>query len=117
MKSKDVSKKFNISIDTLRYWEKAKIIPQIERDSHGYRNYSEDDCKWIGFVKCMRNGGANIKYLQKYYQLAVSSEDTKIQRKQLLQEQLLNLQKQLNSLQQNYEFLNHKINNWDEYFG
>ncbi|QNQ82262.1 MerR family transcriptional regulator [Lactobacillus sp. PV037] len=116
MKINEISKKYNLSVDTLRYWEKVKIIPQIKRDKNGYRIYSEEDCEWIEFVHCMRNGGATIAYLKKYLSLASSKRDTRKERKKLLEKQLLNLKNQLHILQQNYDFLEHKINNWNKYF-
>jgi len=39
MKIKDVSKKYNISADTLRYWERVGAIPPVTRDSSGNRAY------------------------------------------------------------------------------
>ena len=53
----EVCTRFDLSQDTLRYYEKIGLIPSIQRKSSGIRNYSEEDCKWIEFVKCMRNAG------------------------------------------------------------
>ncbi|WP_081478599.1 MerR family DNA-binding transcriptional regulator [Pediococcus claussenii] len=43
MKSSEVSKLLNISIDTLRYYEKIGIIPTVSRDKNGYRDYQTTD--------------------------------------------------------------------------
>ena len=50
----EVSKRMNISIDTLRYYEKIGIIPKIRRNANGIRNYSQDDLNWVKLAKCMR---------------------------------------------------------------
>ena len=39
----EVSKKLNITQDTLRFYEKTGLIGPIRRDKSGYRNYQEED--------------------------------------------------------------------------
>lgn len=47
MTIKEVSKKYDISVDTLRYYEKIGLLPPIKRNSKGYREYTEMDCNWV----------------------------------------------------------------------
>ena len=51
----EVSKKYDISADTLRYYERIGLIPPVHRTSGGIRDYTEDDCNWVGCV-CVRQG-------------------------------------------------------------
>lgn len=44
----EVSEKFGITQDTLRYYEKAGIIPRIARTPGGVRDYQPEDLGWIG---------------------------------------------------------------------
>lgn len=44
MNIKEVSKKYNIPTDTLRYYERIRLIPPVNRDHNGYRNYTDNDC-------------------------------------------------------------------------
>lgn len=50
----EVSEKFNLTPDTLRYYERLGIIPRVNRNKSGNRDYSEEDCRWIEHIKCMR---------------------------------------------------------------
>ena len=43
MTIKEVSQKYNISQDTLRYYERVGLIPTVARTSGGIRNYTEND--------------------------------------------------------------------------
>ena len=61
MTIKEVSEKYGISSDTLRYYERVGMIPPVERTEGGIRNYGEDDIKWVELVLCMRNRGRNRK--------------------------------------------------------
>ena len=69
MKIAEVSKLLDISADTLRYYERIGLIPKIHRDKSGNRDYTELNCKWIKFIKCMRNAGMPIEILIEYVTL------------------------------------------------
>lgn len=45
----EVSKKYDLSQDTLRYYERIGLIPGVNRNKGGIRAYTEEDCKWIEF--------------------------------------------------------------------
>ena len=53
----EVSRKMDISADTLRYYERIGLIPPVKRSKSGIRDYSEKDLGWISFAKCMRGAG------------------------------------------------------------
>jgi len=69
MTIKEVSEKYGLSQDTLRYYEKIGLIPRISRNGSGVRDYTEEDCRWIEFIKCMRNAGVQIEALIEYVKL------------------------------------------------
>jgi DNA-binding transcriptional MerR regulator len=62
----EVSKKFDLTPDTLRYYEHIGLIPHVNRNKSGLRDYTEDDCRWVGFIKCMRNAVLPIEVLNEY---------------------------------------------------
>lgn len=83
----EVSKKYNLTQDTIRYYEKIGLLPQIPRNKNGIRNFDEESCRWIEFIKCMRNAGMEIEILIKYVTLFRQGKDTVKERKELLEEQ------------------------------
>ena len=40
----EVSKKYNITADTIRYYEKEGLIPAVPRDKNGIRDFDENSC-------------------------------------------------------------------------
>ena len=105
----EVSKKYDISDDTLRYYEKAGLIPRVPRTSGGIRNYTESDCNWVGFIKCMRSAGLPIDVLTKYVALFQQGDATIHARKRLLVEQRDQLMTRIEDMQSTLERLNYKI--------
>lgn len=109
----EVSKKYNISPDTLRYYEKIGLIPSVKRTEGGNRDYGESDLKWIEFIKCMRNAGMTVDNLVKYVRLFQQGDETIAARKEILQEQREQLLAKMAELQQTLDMLNYKIEIYD----
>ena len=114
MKIAQVSRKYDISADTLRYYEKAGLIPRVPRTSGGIRNYTESDCSWVGFIKCMRSAGLPIDVLTKYVALFQQGDATIQMRKQLLLEQRDQLMAKIEDMQRTLERLNYKIAQYEK---
>ncbi len=83
----EVSKKYNLTQDTIRYYERIGLIPQVPRTKAGIRDFDEHTCKWIEFIKCMRAAGMSIEALIKYVDLFKQGKETVTERKKLLIEQ------------------------------
>lgn len=65
----EVSKKYKITQDTIRYYEKIGLIPHVPRSKSGIRDFDENSCNWIEFIKCMRSAGLSIDVLTQYISL------------------------------------------------
>lgn len=65
----EVGKKYDLTPDTLRYYERIGLLTNVPRNQNGIRNYDEAACKRIEFIKCMRNAGVGIEILIEYMTL------------------------------------------------
>ena len=113
MTIKEVSEMFDLSADTLRYYEKIGLIDDVERTSAGIRNYKDKDIQRIHFIKCMRNAGLSIERLKRYLDLFVEGEDTVTERKEILLSQREELITKIQELEDTLNYLDYKINNYD----
>ncbi len=111
----EVAKKYEISADTLRYYERVGLIPSVTRDKNGNRNYTETDCNWVQFAKCMRGAGMSVEKLIEYVKLFQWGIETLPARKKLLIEQHEILGAQITELQKIYEMLGKKIDGYEEH--
>ena len=107
----EISKKCNISPDTLRYYEKVGLLSYVNRTSGGIRNYTEQDCAQVEFVKCMRSAGLSIEVLKKYFDLFKRGKRTLKTRRDLLAKERENLQMRFKELQETLKRLNQKVKN------
>ena len=109
MTIKEVSEKYNISQDTLRYYERIGMIPAINRTPGGIRNYEESDLGWVELAICMRSAGLPIEALIEYVKLYQQGDTNFAARLQLLQEQRESLEEQKAQLEKAINKLNYKI--------
>ena len=109
MTIKEVSEKYQITQDTLRYYERIGMIPAVPRTSGGIRNYKEADLGWIELALCMRNAGLPIETLIDYVTMFQQGDSTIDARKELLIEQRKVLEKKIKDMNETLGRLNHKI--------
>lgn len=71
-----VSQKYGVSADTLRYYERIGLLPPVGRTKSGIRDYAEEDCNWVNFIKCMRSAGLPVETLIEYVGLFGQGDET-----------------------------------------
>ena len=110
----EVSKKMDISPDTLRYYERIGLIPPVPRTKSGIRDYDEASCGWVELMKCMRAAGVQIEALIEYVALFQQGDETLDARKNLLLEQREQLTARMAEMQASLDRLNLKIENYEQ---
>jgi len=99
----------NISIYTLRYYEKENlIIPN--RKENGNRCYSEKDVIWIEFIKRLKDTKMPIKEIQKYAALRADGDSTMNERMEMLIKHRIELKEEIAKSNEHLKKLNDKIN-------
>lgn len=111
----EVSKKYGLTADTLRYYERIGLIPSVNRSKGGIRDYTEEDCGWVEFSKCMRNAGIQVEALIEYVALFQQGEETREARKQILIEQRDQLAAKIDEMQKTLNRLDQKIEHYEQY--
>lgn len=109
MKIAEVSDRYNISIDTLRYYERIGLLPPVNRTANGIRDFTEVDIRRVEFIRCMRSAGLPIEVLMDYMDLVRQGDATIEARKQILQEQRDLLASRMQEMQKTLDLLEHKI--------
>ena len=110
----EVSRKYDISADTLRYYERIGLIPPVPRTRGGLRDYGEESCGWIQLMKCMRAAGGQIEALIEYVDLFQQGDATLDARKALLVEQRDQLVSRMAEMQASLDLLNQKIDRYEQ---
>jgi DNA-binding transcriptional MerR regulator len=109
MKIAEVSKRYSMTSDTLRYYERIGLIQPVNRERSGIRDYNETDLRRVAFIKCMRSAGLPIETLIEYVGLVQQGDGTIEARKDILIEQRELLAARMKEMQKTLDILDHKI--------
>ena len=109
MKIAEVSERYAISTDTLRYYERIGLIQQVKRNESGIRDYNELDLRRVEFIKCMRSAGLPVEVLIEYVALVQRGDQTIEARKEILKEQRELLAARMKEMQKTLDLLDYKI--------
>ena len=110
----EVGKKYNLTPDTLRYYERIGLLAKVPRTENGIRNYDDKTCQRIEFIKCMRSAGVEIEILIQYIHLLEKGKSTAKTRKQLLEEQKRKLVEKQKNINETIDRLNYKLKLYDD---
>lgn len=110
----EVAERFGLTLDTLRYYEKAGLLRQVERAPSGHRRYRADDVELLHLVRCLRDTDMPIALLRSFAELVRAGEHTVPERVEVLQEHQRRLDARIAELNDRRIAIQHKI---DHYLG
>lgn len=109
MKIAEVSERYDLSPDTLRYYERVGLLPPVNRNESGIRDFNELDLRRVDFIKCMRQAGLPVEVLTEYMRLVQLGDETIEARKEILVEQRDTVAARMAEMQKTLDRLNYKI--------
>lgn len=114
---KKAAEMFDLSPDTLRYYERVGVIPPVQRNESGYREYTTNDLNWIYLAKHLRQAGLSVESLIEFAQLAQQRETQNVEQaqKQILAEQLEEIEQKIAEMEKVRKLLAYKIATYDDH--
>lgn len=110
---KDASKKLNISIYTLRYYDKEGLTPFVKKDENGVRKYTEEDLEWIRLLMNLRDIDMPISNIKEYIQLYLQGDKTIDKRRDLMCRYTEYIKKKIENTINNLEMAIRKLKQYD----
>lgn len=104
----EFSKKTDLSVYTLRYYEEKKLIV-VMRDEAGRRVYTEKEVEWVRFIKRLKQTGMKLQEIQRYAQLRYEGEKTMPERLELLKKHHVSVVEQKQKWEMYLQNLEQKI--------
>lgn len=114
MTIREVCEKYQISPDTLRYYERIGAIPAVNRTKSGLRDYNEEDISWVENVLCMRGAGVPVEMIVQYVKLCQQGDETFSARLDLLKEARSQILGEIEKYQKELERLEYKISRYED---
>ena len=106
---KNVVENFNVSANTLRFYENEGILKDIARDAKGRRVYNDQNIEWIKFIRSLRLTGMPISKIKEYVELYELGDETFLQRKEMMMQHKLEVQNKINENLKHLEVISYKV--------
>jgi len=106
---KDFCRLAQVSAHTLRYYERAGIMPRVERNAGGHRRYSELHLRWILFLRHLRLAGMPVAAIRRYTALLDQGAGGDQRRLKLLRDHRERVDGQLRELKRHLAVIDRKI--------
>ena len=111
---KQVCKMLDISYETLKFYCKEGLVPNVQRDKNNYRIFDEKNIGWIKGLQCLRKCGMSIKDIRTYMNLCLEGQASVPQRKIMLNHTKEDIQNKIEELQECLDFIDNKQNYYDD---
>jgi DNA-binding transcriptional MerR regulator len=112
----EFSKIVGLSEHTLRYYEKEGLI-KVNRDNNNVRIYSDEHTLWIESLLHLKNTGMSLKDVKQFAMWGHMGDETMEERLALLKNHRKKVVEDLEKLRQSLEFLDYKINLYENNLG
>lgn len=105
---KQAAELIGLSTYTVRYYENAGLIPEVDRSWGNARMFSDYTLGWLRLVHCLRTTGLPIEGVRRYVELCREGDATIPERAAIIAEQEKRLRRQLRELNQQMTVLKFK---------
>lgn len=112
--TKEITEKLNLSMHTLRYYEKEELLPSITRNKNGAREYSDLNVEQLILIRCMRTANMSISYIREYMNLCMEGHSSISKRKEIILLQKNILEEEKKKLDENLEVINWKLEYYEK---
>ena len=109
----EIEKITGLPASTLRYYEQEGILPHVDRNARGRREYSEEVLEWLELVVALKDTGMSIEEIKAYTELIRQGDETLTTRKEFLSTHKLNVEKKVAQTQFHLEKIIRKIAIYD----
>jgi DNA-binding transcriptional MerR regulator len=105
----DAAREAGVSAHTLRYYERAGLLPPVERNGSGHRRFTSEDIDWVVMVTRLRATGMPIRRIREYAELVWAGEGTERERLAIMEAHREQVLERLAEIERNLELIDYKI--------
>jgi DNA-binding transcriptional MerR regulator len=104
----EVANELNLTVYTLRYYDKEGLLPFVERTASGTRLFKESDIDALKIIECLKSTGMPIKEIKSFIDWCSDGDSTLQQRYDMFLERKAIVEAQLEELKRTMEVIEHK---------
>jgi DNA-binding transcriptional MerR regulator len=105
----EAAEQTNLTVHTLRYYERIGLVMPVGRAANGHRRYSQRDIGFIQGLNCWLLTGMPLEEIQRYVKLYMEGDSTVAERREILAAHREKVVRQLEAQQIALQYIDMKI--------
>ena len=105
----EISARTNVSIHTLRYYEKEGLLKGIQRNNAGHRTFSKRDLEWVIWIKRLKSTGMSLIQMREFSNYRENGHQGLKPRRKMLEQHTKHIHQQISAHEAALEIVNYKI--------
>ncbi|MFO0661564.1 MAG: MerR family transcriptional regulator [Polyangiaceae bacterium] len=106
---REVAVSTGTTVHTLRYYERAGLLPKVPRAVNGHRRYGPDEVRLVLFLRKLHETGMPIRHMLTYARLIRRGDSTVAERKAILETHKVEVEARIKTLQESLRLIRKKI--------
>ncbi|MDB7094087.1 MerR family transcriptional regulator [Erysipelatoclostridium ramosum] len=111
---KEVCKEIGMNYETLKFYCKEGLVPNVKRDKNNYRNFDEKNIAWLKGIQCLRKCGLGVSEIKIYMNYCLQGPTSIPQRKDMLSQTKKHLLKRIAEINECIEYIDNKQRFYDD---
>lgn len=111
---KEVCKEIGMNYETLKFYCKEGLVPNVKRDKNNYRNFDEKNIAWLKGIQCLRKCGLGVSEIKIYMNYCLQGPTSIPQRKDMLSQTKEHLLKRIAEINEYIEYIDNKQRFYDD---
>ena len=111
---KEVCKEIGMNYETLKFYCKEGLVPNVKRDKNNYRNFDEKNIAWLKGIQCLRKCGLGVSEIKIYMNYCLQGPTSIPQRKDMLSQTKEHLLKRIAEINESIEYIDNKQSFYDD---
>jgi len=109
----EIAEKFQLSLPTLRYYDKEGLIPNLNKNESGVRRFTDENISSLQIVECLKNSGMPIKDIKQFMLWTLEGDATLAKRLEMFQTLRKSVLTQMDKMQETLNTIDFKC----DYYG
>lgn len=111
---KEVCEMLDMPYETLKFYCKQGLVPNVKRDKNNYRVFDERNIEWLKGLQCLRKCGMSIKDMKQYMNLCLEGKKSIPSRKEMLSKTRKDILVRLKELEDSLDYIDNKQQYYDD---
>ena len=111
---KDVMKKLDMTVHTVRHYCDSGLVPNLRHDKNGNRIFDDESLNWLLCARLLRGSGMSIADIRHYFSLCERGSETFEERFQILKELEAKTKLELQDAQYRYNCIEEKLRHCED---